>query len=680
MHQYFIHSYLCTIAIFQMASTREFSVASTLNYAQGLLRSSPNLLTTNLLFHLESNPKLELGDLRNEPEVLVPRRIIFSKSGHNYHNDKCESKPKFASFQVMSVVFIAKNLSSLPSSWFTNSNRDYNYYLLQSFDTPSSDLLTKPAIFQLKFRITIDIGPGIQSVDSYRLTSMCFYCNGGYSQEVRIPFTKELTEAFQDYTKDLNGTFLRVTSSKGNYRSMNYRELPNGAVGFAGGYSHEIFFCLRRKFNFNYKFFLSKGFGLKLPNGTFTGVIGNLQSGKADYAMETGFNADRFVAVEYMPPAVFESLTFLTKIPEQQTKYFIVFEPFTVETWGALLLTGILLAFIYSCLISMSQMMDRNHELAFWKNFQGGLGFYIRPFLDQGIVTMSWNHFTKLRLIATAWLVAVIILGTGYRAKLTTLMAYPLLEVLPNNFNELAASDFIIYLHDIGGVPQAIFQSNPTLRSVLARMRKEKSLLKCIGATVTEHAACVTLGDNGIFEGVKNFSNVDGKLMVHKAPTNLYPFLPGAPVLRKGQAFGTNFAKAIRRIFDMGIVYKFQADEARFEARNGKTWARSRASTEPWRQPEPRGPQPIVIEEIVAVLILYLFVVTLASAGFLFELGVTLYRRRCEYLGTYDGEVTREISDWERLQQKGYVSAIPATSQSTHGKLRERLASYLRIF
>ena len=521
--------------------------------------------------------------------------------------------------RIFNIVVVSSEIQEVPDIPKYRLRNEHHYYIFHQLMNYQDSLLNK--VFKLKFKVEIQV-PSDYPNSPLRLTSMCFFCSSGYPALVSVPPSEILEQVFEDYATNLNGTTLNVTATKGIHRAMDYEELENGTVVFAGGYVHRIFFSLKEKFGFKYKFTLSRGFGHKSPNGTFNGVIGALQSGKFDYAMEAGSNSDRYAVVEYLPLVAYETLSFLTRIPTHEPKIELVFEPFKLETWFALFCTMLLLAVVFGVLAVASSKLVGKSNVHIREHLQMGLEFTVTTILEQGYEgSLLDSGIQLLRMLATAWLLSLIVLGTAYKAKLTTLMAYPALEAVPSTFDELADSDYTVFLHELGGLPELVFKTatNPKLVQIRRRLKVQKSLHNCIEETVKIRAACVALGFNSMFMASKNFSNIDGKVMIRKAPHTLLSFMHAAPLMKKGQPFARHFAKTVHTLNAMGLTSKFILDEEDAQLRKGKRWAKERTQSEKWRLREPDGPQPIKLVEVLGVIIVYTVMVCICSIAFATE-------------------------------------------------------------
>ena len=478
--------------------------------------------------------------------------------------------------------------------------KDSDTYFVFYQLTYSPGLLLHRSIKKLRYQAEVTVTNGVAWA-TVRAASVL----SGPKTEWR-PALQELYP--EGLNKFLNGTILRVTGSKGTERSGIFTE-TKGTVDLVGGFSLKIFQCLQQRHGFKYTMFLSRGFGLQLKNGSFTGVVGALQAGKADYGIEAGLNFDRFKVVEYLPPTVFETLTFFTAEPSPKAKWSILHGAFTGSTWAGLTVA----ASVMAGLMIGIQYVDHSVNT--------GAEFVIKALLEQGCDNLEAEKRKSVKLMISVWLLVSIVLGTAYKAKLTTLLTYPILETVPADFDELAQSDYEIYLHDLGGLPEAILakSTNPSLIEIREKMHKEKSLLKCINATLNSRAACIALGLNAQFQVVKHF-NSRGRTGIEKAKKTAYSSLPGGPLLRKGLPFAKNFAKTIRNIFDTGLIYKFQEDEdATHKKRRVSKNITSCSASEPRGKDEDEA-QPIYLKDIIGVFAVYVVLLLVSMCVFCFEI------------------------------------------------------------
>jgi hypothetical protein len=92
----------------------------------------------------------------------------------------------------------------------------------------------------------------------------------------------------------------------------------------------------------------ASGGGLKLPNGTWTGVMGYLTRKEVDLAaFPLSLTPIRATLIDYTPPFLTEGYAILKRKEESISDFRTFLQPFTSSTWlallGALLVSGILM-------------------------------------------------------------------------------------------------------------------------------------------------------------------------------------------------------------------------------------------------------------------------------------------------------------------------------------------------
>src|ERR1051325_4156581 len=86
-----------------------------------------------------------------------------------------------------------------------------------------------------------------------------------------------------------------------------------------------------------------------------------------------------------------------------------------------------------------------------------------------------------LRIFTIFWLLFALLIGTAYRSKLVTFLAFPDIEEPPKTFEELANSNYHIGLQYIKGAAYQVFKNskNPTYVKIFQRMSLEESDVEC---------------------------------------------------------------------------------------------------------------------------------------------------------------------------------------------------------
>ena len=397
----------------------------------------------------------------------------------------------------------------------------------------------------------------------------------------------------------MNGSVIRVVSCKGVERSIKFRrEEKTGAIDTAGGFAAQIFLTLQEKHRFEYVIDL-------LPS--FSQLASKLHTNQADFTFEFGVIPERQKVLHFLPVIAYSSLVFFTKQPSHATDWSLIRRPFDSSLW-----IGVGIAAIV--------VLTTHFFLSYWYSgtclqSRRKVDYVLCPLVEQSIHSFTWRQRNAVKCVTIAWIFTALILCTGYKAKLTNLRAQILDEDIPATFEQLAESDYEIYLHYLGGFFQRILNksTNPVIQKIAVRVKPEKSLYSCFQFALRGRAACISMDLNGVYNAYSNFSDINGQLLLRRSADRSNLIL-GAGATRKDAVFGAEFSKTVRNLLDMGLVSRYQDEEDRLERRTGKFWARERLTAELWRHAkEDDGPRAITVKEFL-VLIITAGAVAVASA------------------------------------------------------------------
>ena len=378
--------------------------------------------------------------------------ISYTRTSWNFTKTKVYRRYLTNSLRILIFCDSMPPTFSVPLEVASNV---HSFYILHQLKQ-KQPLLKSFSNLKHKIEVTVTQGGDLS------LSALYTYCNGGSPSLVSINFDTKVRSIFMHYTNHLNGSTLKVTSALGNLRGSNYRVFENFSVEFIGGYGHQILTALQQKFGCNYVFKPNTGYGIKSADGRFDGVVGGLQRGEFDYAIDAGFNVERFEVTEFLPPVIFESLTFLVGLPLMKPKRNLVATPFHPKAWAVILLLAVgfsvILGSFPAILLKAEGRDGKKHYL---RHILRSLLFASSSLLDepQGASYFK-SRFLSKKLLAASWLLTSIVLGTAYTARLTTLMTFPEAETVPTNLDELAATDYNMYLHQIGGMPEFMWHVN----------------------------------------------------------------------------------------------------------------------------------------------------------------------------------------------------------------------------
>ncbi|XP_066962085.1 glutamate receptor ionotropic, kainate glr-3-like [Macrobrachium rosenbergii] len=198
--------------------------------------------------------------------------------------------------------------------------------------------------------------------------------------------------------------------------------------------------------------------GIKLPNGTWTGLMGMVINKKIDFTgLALGVSADRAEALDMSEFLYIDEWSAVYKRPGIQSDIAGFVKPFTLKSWVAVLLsaTVVLLTSIFIRLVSErtiyyegSDSSDRGQKRSVGKeNFStilyDAVNWTISSLLGQTLPKISSGE--AVRIFSGLWLLASLILSTVYRSNLKAMLILPKIYLPFNNIEELVRSGLPVW-------------------------------------------------------------------------------------------------------------------------------------------------------------------------------------------------------------------------------------------
>lgn len=163
--------------------------------------------------------------------------------------------------------------------------------------------------------------------------------------------------------------------------------------------------------------------------------------------------------------------------------------------------------------------------------------------------------------------------STAYKSKMVSFMTFPVLQPLPDTFNELEKSSFEIAFHYFGNVAYNTFKTstNPTFSKIFNRMIKQPEPLKCLEGTLDSKSACILFGIVYDELRFRNLSNRYGNSPIRLSPNYGFMYTPGV-VHRKKAALSNNFKWVINTAMEMGLIGQWQKTDLNEILANKNEW------------------------------------------------------------------------------------------------------------
>ncbi|XP_053623165.1 ionotropic receptor 25a [Plodia interpunctella] len=249
------------------------------------------------------------------------------------------------------------------------------------------------------------------------------------------------------------------------------------------GYCVDLIAKLAETMNFDYQIVTPKtgGFGKKLPNGSWDGVVGDLMRGETDIAVAAlTMTAEREEVIDFVAP-YFEQTGILIAIrkPIRKTSLFKFMTVLRTEVWlsivAALLLTGFMIWF----LDKYSPYSARNNPDAYpypCREFtlKESFWFALTSFTPQGGGEAP-KALSGRTLVAAYWLFVVLMLAT-FTANLAAFLTVERMQTPVSSLEQLARQSRINYTVVEGSTVHQYFINMKFAEDTLYRVWKEITL------------------------------------------------------------------------------------------------------------------------------------------------------------------------------------------------------------
>lgn len=155
-------------------------------------------------------------------------------------------------------------------------------------------------------------------------------------------------------------------------------------------------------------------YGMKLRNGTWTGMMGMLGRAEADLAVGyIGIYAETPPGVNFIYPHLLSEDTFMGNKPEPLTTKEAIVYPFSYEVW---IMISFSLVFVT---LLLYLLMKRKRALP--DIFFALFGSLLEKSIDFKIYTSS------IRIVIVTWMTAIFVLSSGYKGVLLSFLTFPTL-------------------------------------------------------------------------------------------------------------------------------------------------------------------------------------------------------------------------------------------------------------
>lgn len=239
--------------------------------------------------------------------------------------------------------------------------------------------------------------------------------------------------------------------------------------------------------NLSVKFYgelASPGFGRLLINGTWTGLVGELVSDRADMVTTLAPTFERMQYVDYSTSSYVNPLVMCLRTSQATRQWHALIDPLTPFVWLCTLLTFITMAVAFG--VSMI-IFDKNWGRKCIELILGIFGV----FLEQSTAVMQRN---PARSLFKLWITFCYLIGTAYRSNLVTFLTFLQGDPVPETFKELSEdASYSIILHSVGGHELSLLKKskNPIFKRIGDSLKVDSNMAACLQAAASSKSACI---------------------------------------------------------------------------------------------------------------------------------------------------------------------------------------------
>ncbi len=409
---------------------------------------------------------------------------------------------------------------------------------------------------------------------------------------------------------------------------------------------YDIFIEYSKKFNFSIDFYNEKLPPGKLnKNGSWTGLVGDLQHGTADICAALGVSYQRYPYIDYSTETHRAPLSFSVREPKAHIQWNALVSPLNPQVWvytiGSLL--GLTLVIIF---MGFKEHFKRNQEHdPVWNIFKAVLIPYAVVLEQSAKISGS----RVLRLTAVLCIILNFVIGTAYKSNLVGFLTFPQQPLFPKTFRDLyIQKEYDLTLLSVGGMENEVFKTStsPIMLDFSKRLKivGTNQTRNCFEASMRSAEVCISWRDvlkSKVIKYTLEYPHLKRSIfMADDRDPVLYADLSTA--YKKGSIYQTILNKHLTYFRDTGIIEKllrkyWQEEKERLqksfekekkaksylnltvsENLKGSDWNKFGTSHDDGK------PVPLKIENLVAIGFAYIFGIMIVMISFLFEISMRL--------------------------------------------------------
>ncbi|CAL8103754.1 unnamed protein product [Orchesella dallaii] len=451
------------------------------------------------------------------------------------------------------------------------TQREMDHYIFISHEKFTNNLLSSTELQKIKYKLILPI----KTVNYYSKTgtTLCFYCNHGSSKLININVRKSFRKAdiFPDFTGNGFGHPLRLTVPTKYPFVVELEQIKIDEWRIKRGIYKPVLEVLSSHFNFTYFISPSTGgdSGTHHPNGSWTGVMGDLYSNKADLGVGCVYSLSRYPFASFSGGIRYVWLTFMVGQPKQSYSWKVMFWPFRFHLWISILVSLLSIIVVFKLISRYENLMSKSG-----KKFPLTAEHLTFTLVGNNV---PYPEAPVARFLLVVWLFASLIINTLYVSKLVGLLVFPVKHVQPKTFKELVDKPNFHFRYGLDSSKGAMYgyfkeSTNPTIQKVFEEREPSKPIIECLQQAVKENFACISWRGNAEYIAYKNLSLIQGKSPLIAADEDKIMIVPLGLSFPKNSVLLPNINKFIGLLFDSGQGSKWTMDDLEELQRNKVQW------------------------------------------------------------------------------------------------------------
>ncbi|XP_064086074.1 glutamate receptor ionotropic, kainate glr-3-like [Macrobrachium nipponense] len=405
---------------------------------------------------------------------------------------------------------------------------------------------------------------------SLTLYSRCLYCRNGKGK-IQILAAwylgsrqPNISDPFLYQMRTLEGHLLKITTMP-FFPYINFKlDLENldKPVVLLDSLDQRIVEALSSALNFTYEIrpVQDLSIGNLLKNGTWTGLFGDMQRGRADFTFTTSTNPERLTVTDLVRTIEADTLVIVSRKPQLLPQYLVIIRPFTLEVWVYLIISIMLWGVALWLLERTRSNMTGDKSMSLdWSIF-----YSWAVMLDD--TPYNAPRYTSGQMLLGWFLVASLVISTVYRSALVAFLSVQSKTKPIDSFQDLVSrSSWRWGVHDFVMSGQVLLFFLNTNDSAVKYVYKYTET-----PTITEGLKKTLMGGYSLV-GVRkflqsaialDFTDDFGQtpLYISREKYNIVTDFGWS--LRKGAPYHPLFAYTINRLVDAGLINHWMEEVA----------------------------------------------------------------------------------------------------------------------